>query len=164
MKSSKQIFIGVSSVFTMWLLQTLFCGEIGFIDTISLGTGSALLCNFFSFVYITVFIIVGFISRQRSYPSLFKTYFITSIIPVIYSLVVNSEDYFINLAQTTNNVIFKMISEFNNIIIVLCYPLISIGYSFGISDLRYLLFILSPMACALAYFAVPIINKITEQK
>ena len=159
MKNSKQITIGLFSVVVMWVLQTVFLGEIGFIDTIDFGSGSDFLSNYFPIIYMLVFIYTGFVGRRKSYDVLFKTSFITGLIPAIYAFILFSEKIYEDLALTINSAVFKVLYNLCEGLVTLFYPLIVIVYPFGVSDFTQMVFILSPIACALVYLLYPFVKR-----
>ncbi|MBQ9913838.1 MAG: hypothetical protein IJO73_06390 [Clostridia bacterium] len=159
MKNSKQITIGLFSVVVIWVLQTVFLGEIGFIDTIYFGGGSDFLSNYFPIIYMLAFIYTGYIAGRKSYDVLFKTSFITGLIPAIYAFILFSEKIYEDLALTGNSAVFKALGNLCEGLVTLFYPLIVIVYPFGVSDFTQMVFILSPIACALVYLLYPLVKR-----
>ncbi len=162
MKNSKQTCIGIFSVVSMWFFQTVFLGEIGFIDTIAFGSGSVFLSNYFPIIYMLVFICIGFVSRRKSYNALFKTFFITGLIPAVYAFILFSSNIYEDLVITSNSAVFKALYNLYEGLITLFYPLIVIVYPFGVSDFTEMLFILSPIACALVYVLYSFVKNMVQ--
>lgn len=163
MKPSKQIFMGISSVVAVWVLQTAFTGEIGFIDTIAFGSGSEFFSNIFPIVYLLVFFLIGFFGRKRSLDTLFKAALVTGLIPAFYALVLYSEDIYNHLLITANSDAFiqvcKALSALCDTTITLLYPLIVTVYPFSNNTFSSILLIISPIICALVYFVYPLVKR-----
>ncbi len=163
MKTSKQIFLGIFSVVSMWILQTVFIGEIGFIDTIAFGSESVFFSNIFPIVYLIVFFLIGFFGRRKSLDTLFKVALVTGLVPAFYALVLYSEDIYNHLLITANNDAFiqvcKALSALCNTTITLFYPLIVTVYPFSDNTFSSILLIISPIICALVYFIYPLVKR-----
>ncbi len=141
-----EISWGFGIIGGLWISGIIFSGEILFIDTISIGSGSMILSSIFPFAFLTILIWIACVSKRNGLNEFFTTSYILAAIPIVSAI-----PWFLSGVFEDNAVLFALGTAFSTL---LGMPVVSVTEAVYWNDVAFIILVLSLIISMICYLTV----------